>query len=88
MAWTVAALREATDNELIAAHDQDTRNMGVTASYYLDELRRRDARRAELATQRFELASYTLARRAYVLAWVTGVFAAVAAVAAVIALAH
>ena len=70
-----------SDEEVIRAHDESTWNMGTSSSFYLDELRRRDAVRAEAA-------SYTLARRAYVLAWVNGVFACVAPTAAVIALAH
>jgi len=70
-----------SDEDIIRAHDDTTFNMGTSSSFFLDELRRRDAQRAEAA-------SYALARRVYLLAWVNGVFAAVAAVAAIIALAH
>jgi hypothetical protein len=67
-----------TNEQVIAAHDA-LGGRDVSSSFYLDELRRRDAERAETA-------SYTLSRRVYVLTWVNGVFAAVAAGAAVLAL--
>lgn len=75
---TVANLRAMSDEEVIAAHDAKW-NVSEGGTFYLDELRRRDAQRAELA-------SYVLARRVYVLTWVNGVGAAVAAAAAVLAL--
>jgi hypothetical protein len=81
MAPTVAQLRAMSEDDIVRAHDETTSRMATSSSFYLDELRRRDA-------QRVEAASYTLARRAYLLAWVNGVNAAVAAAAAVIALAH
>jgi hypothetical protein len=55
------------------------RNVSEGGTFYLDELRRREAARAEAA-------SYMLAKRVYVLTWVNGIFAALAAGAAVLAL--
>ena len=78
MVTTVAHLRAMSDEEVIREHDAQD-NRGVDSSFYLDELRRREAQRAENA-------SYVLARRVYVLTWVNGIGAAVAAVAAVLAL--
>ena len=74
----IADLRAMSEAELIAAHDAKS-NVAEGSSFYLDELRRREAQRAENA-------SYALARRVYVLTWVNGIGAAVAAVAAVLAL--
>lgn len=70
-----------SDEDIVRTHDDTTSNMGTSSGFFLDELRRRDAQRAEAA-------SYALARRVYLLAWVNGVFAAVAAIVAIIALAH
>jgi hypothetical protein len=59
---------------------------GISSSFYLDELRRRDAERAEAASYKLATESHNLAQRVYWLTIVNGVFAAVAAIAAVIAI--
>ncbi|MEH0928705.1 hypothetical protein [Micromonospora sp. CPCC 205558] len=72
-------LRATPDDVLIAEHDRHAQNTHVGTSYYMDELERRERRRAIEASDR-------LARRAYRLAWSNSVLALVAAIAAIIAL--
>jgi hypothetical protein len=48
MAPKVADLRGMSDEEVIRWHD-DLSNQGTSSSFYLDELRRREAERAEAA---------------------------------------
>ncbi|MGR6316490.1 hypothetical protein Q2K19_10605 [Micromonospora soli] len=79
MVRKIADLRAATDEELIAEHDHHAGNTVVGTQYYMDELERRERRRAIKASDR-------LARRAYRLAWSNTILAAVAAIAAIIAL--
>jgi hypothetical protein len=79
MAYTIARLRACSDDELIAAHDSMVPNVSVGISYFLEELRRRDADRAEAA-------AYELGRRAYWLSIINGVLAMVSAAAAVTAI--
>ncbi|WP_091648009.1 hypothetical protein [Micromonospora pallida] len=79
MVRKIEDLRAATDEELIAEHDRHARHTVVGTAYYVDELDRRERRRAIEASDR-------LARRAYRLAWSNMVLAAVAALAAIVAL--
>lgn len=94
MAPTVAALRAMSDEDIVRAHDETTSNMGTSSSFFLDELRRRDAVRAEAASYALATESHNLARRTYWLAVASFLVAGVAAAAAVaaifvsIALAH
>jgi hypothetical protein len=83
---TVATLRAMTDEEIIRVHDETMQNTGVNSSFYLDELRRRDAVRAEAASQELATQSHNLAKRTYLLAMASFVVAAVAAAAAVAAI--
>ena len=46
MAMTIKQLRNASDDDLIDAHDHAARYVSPGVSYYLDELRRRDTARA------------------------------------------
>lgn len=79
MVRSIKALRETSDEQLIAEHDQHAQSTIVGTQYYLDELNRRVQQRSLEATDR-------LARRALWLTIVNTVFAAVATVAAVVAL--
>jgi hypothetical protein len=55
MAMTLKQLRDASDDDLIKAHDEiaHTHNPGV--GYYLDELGRRDTERAIRADQKLTI---------------------------------
>ncbi|UQU64881.1 hypothetical protein COUCH_00490 [Couchioplanes caeruleus] len=79
MVRKIADLRAATDDELIAEHDEKAGNTHVGTAYFMEELDRRERNRAMAATE-------ALARGAYRLTWTNTVLAAVAAVAAIIAL--
>jgi hypothetical protein len=88
-AYTVQVLREMSDDAVIAAHDEQ--GSGVNASYFLDELRRREAKRAEDASYELARSSHALAARAYELArrtyWLSiaaVVFAATSTIAAIV----
>lgn len=70
-------MRNATDEELIAEHDQHAQHTFVGTQYYLDELRRRDSARETASSLR-------LARAAF---WLTVANTLLAAVAVVISLA-
>lgn len=86
MVTTVANLRAMSDEEVIREHDAQGNNKGVSSSFYLDELRRREAERAEAASYALAAESHNLARRAYWLAVASFVVAGVAAAAAVAAI--
>lgn len=86
MAPKVADLRAMTDDEIVKAHDETTQNMGTSSSFFLDELRRREAVRAEAASYNLAEASHKLSKRVLWLTVVNAVFAAVAAIAAVVAI--
>ncbi|MEU7171274.1 hypothetical protein ABZ949_07270 [Micromonospora tulbaghiae] len=79
MVRPIKQLRETSDDELIAEHDEIARHTVVGTAYYTEELERRERRRAIEASDR-------LARRAYRLAWSNTLLALVAAVAAIVAL--
>ncbi|APE17776.1 hypothetical protein BOH72_23445 [Mycobacterium sp. WY10] len=79
MVRSINDLRAATDDELIAEHDKLAVHTVPGTAYYTDELRRREAERAESA-------SYQLSRSAYRLAVVNGWLAGVSAIAAVAAI--
>lgn len=79
MVRPIKALRETSDDELIAEHDKIATHTVVGTAYYVDELERRERRRAIEASDR-------LARRAYRLAWSNTLLALVAALAAIVAL--
>lgn len=91
MTITVAELRGMSEDEVIKAHDGHARGPDINAAYFLDELRRRAAERAERAA--YELAksshdvatrAYQLARRTYWLAIAAAMFSGVSAVAAIV----
>lgn len=49
MSWSIAQLRDMSDDELIRAHDRLAKNtQGVGVNYYLAELARRDSARQQL----------------------------------------
>jgi hypothetical protein len=85
MVTTVANLRAMSDEQVIAAHDA-LGGRDVSSSFYLDELRRREAARAETASYTLAAESHNLARRTYWLALASFVVAGVAAAAAVAAI--
>ena len=58
MAMTLHQLRDASDEDLITAHDDIAHALNPSVSYYLDELGRRDTERAIRADQK--LAKYIL----------------------------
>ena len=58
MAMTLQQLRDASDEDLIKAHDDIAHALNPSVSYYLDELGRRDTERAIRADQK--LAKYIL----------------------------
>ena len=58
MAMTLRQLRDASDEDLIKAHDDIAHTLDPGVSYYLDELGRRDTERAIRADQ--QLARYIL----------------------------
>jgi hypothetical protein len=79
-----------SDEEVIAEHDAKW-NVAEGGSFYLDELRRREAERAEtaayeLARSSHELATraYELARQTYWLAIAAAVFSGVSTIAAIV----
>jgi len=87
-----ADLRDMSDEQLIAEHDKKW-NSAEGANFYLDELRRRQAVRAEDAAYELARSSHELATRAqelasrtYWLAIATALFAALSTVAAIIGL--
>ncbi|OBH20795.1 hypothetical protein [Mycolicibacter sinensis] len=79
MVRKIADLRATTDEQLIREHDKRAENTVVGTGYYMDELNRRDAVRAQEA-------SYNLARRAFWLTVANSVLATVSAVVAVAAI--
>ncbi|MFG2052134.1 hypothetical protein ACGFIW_32485 [Micromonospora sp. NPDC048935] len=79
MVRRIADLRHVPDDELIAEHDNLAQHTMSGTAYYMDELERRERRRAIEASDR-------LARRAYRLAWSNTLLALVAAAAAIVAL--
>ena len=57
---TYRELRAASDDDLIAAHDQMSRNTVVGTSYYLDELNRRDTERLDRSIRRLTVVNVAL----------------------------
>jgi hypothetical protein len=86
MASGIERLRAMSEDELVKAHDETNLNRALPSTYFLDELRRREAARAEAASYNLSEASHKLAKRVLWLTVVNAVFAAVAAIAAVVAL--
>lgn len=78
--------RGMTEAELIKAHDETTFNRALPATYYLDELRRREAERAEAASYKLASASHDLAKSVYRLTIINTVLAGLAAIVAIAAL--
>ncbi len=77
-------LREMDDEQLITSHDRSAKNASLGLSYYLDELRRREA---DPQTQSMVEATITIERwtkRVTILTAVNVVFSALALLAAVI----
>ena len=79
-----------SEEQVIAAHDEFD-NRGVSSSFYFDELRRREAVRAEAAAYELARSSHELATRAYELArqtyWLAigaAVFSGVSTIAAIV----
>jgi hypothetical protein len=81
----ITDLRAMSEPELIAAHDAKW-NAAEGSTFYLDELRRREAKRAEDASYELATQSQNLAKRVYWLTIVNAVFAGLAAVVAIVAL--
>lgn len=81
----IADLRAMSEPELVAAHDAKW-NAAEGSTFYLDELRRREAERAEAASYALANESHNLAQRTYWLAVASFVVAGVAAAAAVAAI--
>lgn len=79
MAPTFTVLEQMTDDQIRELYDRTAETTVVGLSFYLDELRRRD-------TERVIRASNNLARKAFWLGVINGVFALVASIAAIIAL--
>ena len=86
----VAYVRGLSDEEVVAKHDEKW-NVSEGGSFWLDELRRREAERAEaaayeLARSSHELAAraYELARQTYWLAIAAAVFSGVSTIAAIV----
>jgi hypothetical protein len=77
-------LRGMTEAELIKAHDETTSNRALPATYYLDELRRREAEHAEAAAYKLASASHDLAS-VYSLTIINTALAGLAAVVAIAA---
>jgi hypothetical protein len=71
-------LEQMTDDQVRELYDRTAETTVVGLSFYLDELRRRD-------TERAIRASNDLARKAFWLGVVNGVFALVACITAIIA---
>lgn len=86
MSYTIAALRAASDEQLIEEHDQHARHTIVGTAYYMDELERRSRERATEAAQQLALASNRLAVRSHRLTVASTILSAIATVAAVLAL--
>ena len=78
----VAELRAMSYEEIERQHDE--LSVGWTPDFYLNELRRRDAERAERASYELARQAYELSRRTYWLTVVTIVFAALSLTAAII----
>ena len=81
----IADLRAMSEPELIAAHAAKW-NVAEGSAFYLDELRRREAKRAEDASYELATQSQNLAKSVYWLTIVNAVFAGLAAVVAIVAL--
>ncbi len=75
MTYTYQQLREVSDDELIAIHDEIATNTFGGVDFYLDELRRRDNARATAS-------NYKLARAAFWLTVANSVLSAVALLSA------
>lgn len=60
MTMTYKALREASDEELIEAHDQRTRYTEAGIDYYLNELSRRETERLDNSVRRLTIVNIAL----------------------------
>ncbi len=81
MAPTLARLREMSDDEVVKAYDQATTTAVVGASFFLDELRRRELDRATAAA----LEEARQARRLAAWNMVVAIVAVVVTIAAIVA---
>lgn len=61
VSWSVRELRAATDDRLIAEHDEVARNTSGGVAYYLEELHRRQELAAMRSSQKLAVASFVLA---------------------------
>jgi hypothetical protein len=75
-----------TDEEIVKAHDDVNSGRALPSTYFIDELRRREAERAEAASYKLATESQNLAKRMYSLA-LANMVVAVVAVAVVVAVA-
>jgi hypothetical protein len=73
-----------SDDDVIREHDTQTQGMATSSSFYLDELRRRDAAKAEAASYKLAVESQNLATRAYRFTVANFVLAGVAVAVAVV----
>lgn len=78
-AYTLAQLREMSDDDIVLLHDAESTNTFVGLNYFLDELRRRE-------TERGIAASTDLARKTFWLSVASSVLALASVIIAVIAL--
>jgi lipopolysaccharide/colanic/teichoic acid biosynthesis glycosyltransferase len=79
MALLVADLQTISDEQLVEFHDQMAVNTYVGVQYYLDEIRRRQAEKAEQA-------ALELARRAYWMTVASTVLVVASVITAIVAL--
>jgi hypothetical protein len=80
MVRSIEGLKAATDEQLIAEHDAMAKTTFIGTNYYMDELRSRDADRAQAANLELSRSAYRLA---VVNGWLAGV-SAVTSIAAII----
>ena len=76
MSATIAELRDLTDEQIIALHDEAAINTSVGTDYWMREMERRAYNRSASATQHLARVTLTLS----IVAAVTGVLALVVAV--------
>lgn len=67
-AMTYKQVRQMTDDELIKQHDIATDNTVVGLSFFIDEIKRREAAKAAESNQALARESQRLARRSFWLA--------------------
>ena len=61
MSYTIKQLRQTSDDQLIAVHDQVAVGVAPSVNYYLDELRRREMAAVMRSSNRLAQASLMLA---------------------------